>query len=359
MASAKEYGYYIEGNKIAIVERDTAFDNNVDSKEYGPGVVRSNFKSPQSSVTDGLEIKYAYSPKFISGSTGASIGTQYHKFLGWSRNHLGKLLLFTHSYGTDAVQDITNLFTVGESIVIKNSEKWNGIHKIASHSSGSTASMGILTLETLCTDDDIFPSSVTADMDITAATGGARGYMNGNVAIGSQHIQVWKNQKADASLNPVVANRTAPHYIFIENAAHAASNGFWEISLSDTAGRIQFEKHLTMDAYGTVSSATEAIATYSNDNLTFYNIIYEEMDVFGSDAADIIQPTEDESDIIDLPSYLQKALVYYVKARLAEDENNIDLKEYMMREYKKHIEIYESSLMKGPRMISSGHHAIR
>ena len=33
MASAKEYAYYIEGNKIAIVERDTAFDNNVDSKE--------------------------------------------------------------------------------------------------------------------------------------------------------------------------------------------------------------------------------------------------------------------------------------------------------------------------------------
>ena len=59
MASAKEYAYYIEGNKVAIIERDTAFDNNVDSKEYGPGVVRSNFKSPQSSVTDGLEIKYA------------------------------------------------------------------------------------------------------------------------------------------------------------------------------------------------------------------------------------------------------------------------------------------------------------
>ena len=28
---AKEYAYYLEGNKIALVERDTNFDNNVDS----------------------------------------------------------------------------------------------------------------------------------------------------------------------------------------------------------------------------------------------------------------------------------------------------------------------------------------
>ena len=64
MASVKEYAYYIEGNKVAIVERDTAFDNNVDSKEYGPGVSRAMWKSPQSSVTDGLEIKYAHSPEY-------------------------------------------------------------------------------------------------------------------------------------------------------------------------------------------------------------------------------------------------------------------------------------------------------
>ena len=60
-----------------------------------------------------------------------------------------------------------------------------------------------------------------------------------------------------------------------------------------------------------------------------------------------------------LPSYLTKALVYYIKGRLAEDAGEVDLKEYMMREYKKHIETYESSLMKGPRIISSGFHAIR
>ena len=48
-----------------------------------------------------------------------------------------------------------------------------------------------------------------------------------------------------------------------------------------------------------------------------------------------------------------------MKGRLAEDAGELELKEYNMREYKKHIETYESSLMKGPRIISSGYHAIR
>ena len=67
----------------------------------------------------------------------------------------------------------------------------------------------------------------------------------------------------------------------------------------------------------------------------------------------------DEADELNIPSYLEKALVYYVKGRLAEDAGNIEVKEYMMREYKKHIEEYETSLVRGPRIISSGYHAIR
>ena len=34
----KQYAYYLEGNRIAIVEKDTAFSDNVDNKEFGPSV---------------------------------------------------------------------------------------------------------------------------------------------------------------------------------------------------------------------------------------------------------------------------------------------------------------------------------
>ena len=54
-----------------------------------------------------------------------------------------------------------------------------------------------------------------------------------------------------------------------------------------------------------------------------------------------------ESAIIDLPEPLAKALVCYVKARLFEDEGNIEMKEYFMREFEKFIDTYEISKTSG------------
>ena len=34
MASVRKYGYYIKGNKVAIVEKDTSFDNDTNSRDY-------------------------------------------------------------------------------------------------------------------------------------------------------------------------------------------------------------------------------------------------------------------------------------------------------------------------------------
>ena len=40
MATTKQYAYYLEGNQLAIIEKDVEFDNNVNNKEFGPGVSR-------------------------------------------------------------------------------------------------------------------------------------------------------------------------------------------------------------------------------------------------------------------------------------------------------------------------------
>ena len=216
MASVKEYAYYIEGNKVAIVERDTAFDNNVDSKEYGPGVSRAMWKSPKTSVTDGLEIKYAYSPKYhindLDDTVAVSAYTEHGGYL--------RLTIPSSSYTKDTY------------IVITGSSKFDGLHQVFDDTSSS-------------------------------------------VNLKSGHGSAW----------------------------------------------VDFEETVHL----------------------YYNI----------------DALNNEADELNIPSYLEKALVYYVKGRLAEDAGEIDLKEYMMREYKKHIEQYESSLMKGPRIISSGFHAIR
>ena len=68
---------------------------------------------------------------------------------------------------------------------------------------------------------------------------------------------------------------------------------------------------------------------------------------------------QDESFELDLTRYQCNAVVYYVKARIAEDMANIEAKEYFMREFKKMVEKHESSRISGPRMIVPGSHAIR
>jgi hypothetical protein len=72
-----------------------------------------------------------------------------------------------------------------------------------------------------------------------------------------------------------------------------------------------------------------------------------------------INALEDESDTIDLPEYLSKALVYYVQAKVAEDQMDLERKEYFMREFRRIIEKHESSKIWGARTMVAGPAAIR
>ena len=72
-----------------------------------------------------------------------------------------------------------------------------------------------------------------------------------------------------------------------------------------------------------------------------------------------VDALNDEADAIDLPEYLTKGLVYYVKAKVAEDQGDIEQKEYNMREFRRILEKHESSKIRGPRMMIPGGHGIR
>jgi hypothetical protein len=239
---AKEYGYYIEGNKLGIVERDTSFDNNVDSKEFGPGVARRQWKSPLTAIAKGLEIKYAYSPKYFI-TDDSKVDTNLTSF--WSSN--GKLVVADLASSYTNYGDLSGYnIADGSYIVLRDAGEFSGLHKV-----------------------------VTKDS-----------------ATGTNNV------------------------IYLD----------------------------------TIYSGTSNAALFDNYDATGANSVklYYYVDVLN-----------DEADELNIPSYLEKALVYYVKGRLAEDAGNIEVKEYMMREYKKHIEEYETSLVRGPRIISSGYHAIR
>ena len=72
-----------------------------------------------------------------------------------------------------------------------------------------------------------------------------------------------------------------------------------------------------------------------------------------------VNALNDENDEIDLPLYLCKALVLFVKAKIAEDGSNIEMKEYFMKEFRKMVEKHESGKIWGSRRIMTGSGAIR
>ena len=216
MAISKHYAYYTEGNKIALIEKDVEFDNDVNNKDYGPGSSRQRWESPSSSVTDGLKIKYSYAPIYrVNDNSDVLNITAYAEDSG--------CLSLT-------VDSVT--IAADKWILIVGSDRWNGLHQVKTEATGVTT----LLLKT-------------------------------------------------------------------------KYNG---------------------------ASVTEA-SRFRQD----------------------ISVIEDESFELDLPNYLQKALVYYVKAKLAEDAGEFKLREYAMREFKKMIEKYDSSKISGLRIMVPGSHAIR
>jgi hypothetical protein len=124
--ASKQYAYYLEGNKIAIVEKDVSFDNNVANKDYGPGVSRHRWESPKSSVTDGLEIKYVYSPTYKIQTTN-DVDTNITQY----QSRDGKLTIADNSsayinYAT------TYALAADKYVVLSNAGRFNGLHKIES-----------------------------------------------------------------------------------------------------------------------------------------------------------------------------------------------------------------------------------
>lgn len=87
---------------------------------------------------------------------------------------------------------------------------------------------------------------------------------------------------------------------------------------------------------------------YNGGTVTETSTLYKDLDVL-----------DDESDVIDLPEYLCKALVYYVKSKLAEDAMDLEQKEYYLREFNRIVEKHESSKVWGARQLGVGPHAIR
>ena len=238
MASRRFYAYYIRGSQLALVEHDSVSGDGQtlgqpSLDDIGPSG-GLQWKSPTATVADGLEIEYAYSPRYFIETTNdvdQNI-TQY-------QSTDGKLSIADNSsayinYAT------TYALAADKYIVLKKAGKFNGLHKIHS-----------------------------------------------------------------------LSNNTGTNNKITLTTKYSGSEAAW--------------------------------TTFEETPELYY-------------AVDVLN---DESDTIDLPEYLAKALVYYVKAKISEDQMDLEGKEYYMREFRRILEKHESSKIWGSRVMIPGNSAIR
>jgi len=127
MASAKEYAYYIRGNQVAILQKDTTSSSGGLNYEYDPTVgielptSGGTWKSPLAAVENGLQIEYThegaweYITKFNHGIYDEADDAGVLKFR----------IKATHG-------NLTALYTAGHKFLVRNSENFSGLHEAVS-----------------------------------------------------------------------------------------------------------------------------------------------------------------------------------------------------------------------------------
>jgi len=142
MAANKFYSYYLRGGQIALIEQDIN-DNN-------------RWKSPASTVADGLEIEYAYSPRYFIESTDTSTTT----VSGWDQDNDGNFRL--RASGSTDWTSSPNLSSVTH-IVLRNAGRWNGLHKVSSVTNNRIVTT---TKASASTSETLFEETVTLYYDV-------------------------------------------------------------------------------------------------------------------------------------------------------------------------------------------------
>jgi len=331
MATSKEYAYYVKGNRIAVVQKDWTFSGGQTLSQPGLNDLGTMgallWKSPVEDVTRGIELQYVYSPTYNLQSTGTE-GTDFHRFIGWGSDG-ANLLLFT--FGASAVANLSSLFAADDWILIKGSGRWSGLHQVKS--TGGTT--GILTLKTRC---NIPAAKLSTTVNFTTSE-----TITGQNADHKMDIEAYKDATSSRS----------ERYIFIDLADKDVNSGLFSLSDNTTSGVLTSSKRIVIDADGDYTEEDAAMEAESstNDVIVIYNAFYEQLSVYEG-----VEVMQDESFEVDVTRYQGNALVYYLKARYAEDAGNIEGKEYFMREFRRMVEKHESNKVIGPRRMQGFSH---
>ena len=352
MASAKEYGYFIKGNKLALIEKDTALDNDVNSRDYGPDVTNVRFKSPLSSVTDGIELEYVYSPKYrVSSNAAVDVNKFYVNgwtviggYLAFVRARLSTITNWSSS-PESAVTSGSSGDTGGQSldyIVVRGSSRWNGLHKVQ--------------------------------------TAGTEGQLVTYTKV-KETLPYWEDQNVDFNTDEEIFGRSggslyladyfaANDHIFISGSNSETNNGLFSISSVATSATVNSSKLTLGTKYNVVNSSdstsysTGLNSEYSADAALTGETSQSDINIYKAyrDFCYVLSDVDtlnDEADELPLSEYLSKAVVYYLKAKTAEDQGNFQLKDLLMKEFYRIVEKSDNAKIHTIRRVAPHSAAIR
>jgi len=352
MASKKSYAYQVKGNKISLIENQFGYGSGQDVisadgsnkqftlDEIGP-TGKPSWVSPISDVTDGIQLEYTYSPDsyltHMGGWNNGGLDTT-NSSIGYSAwiSLDGYLTLLRGDYGWSNGSS-QGAIAVDEYITIHDSI-WSGVHKVKAlgyaYSSGS-GNWGLQTYtkinETVIREYDVLQFLGSG---VTQTIGNSNPAVTGAIDADTQRVF------------------TEGDIVFIGiEGGNSANAGIYKLPAYDEDGVLDMyaaTKYKFTNLYD--HEHTLSIPSFVIDTTESCFIYKANLDTGAWISADTTI-LKNENDVIDVPPYLAKALVHYVKAKLAEDQMDIEKKEYFMREFKRAVEKYENSKTSGPRRV--------
>lgn len=299
ISGAREYGYYIKGDKLAIVEKAVSDDPSTDVINDLNAYQKSdnNWKTPTESNLGGVKIVYAYKPVWKASRLGRAYGSSFSDTLALSGIY---------------PKDNDNMVSAGSNFATTTGVEY------------------VFSLATIPSAND-----ATNEND----------YVGVNVS------------------NPANANskQYAPgKWIYLDNAGFFT--GMWEII--KTAG----DDHATNEP-SKYQIGVRRPVEWNNGEVPETTmelpgpaplIFIPEFNRVFLTVANVSSIYTDNEDF-DLPiTDLQaSSLMCYIKAQIALEAGNIELKMYYDKEFKRKLAQQETAYVSGPRMISSGPFALK
>ena len=299
ISGAREYGYYIKGDKLAIVEKAVSSDPSADVINDMNAYQKSdnNWKTPTESNLGGVKIVYAYKPV-------------------WKPSRLG--------VGNDGVST--------DYLAISDISPKNNTNTVSAASNfAATAGVEyVFSLATVTSANSATDSSGYTGIDVSDPA----------TAKGKQ----W----------------AAGKWIYLDNAGFFT--GMWEIiktggddSGTNLASKYQIGVRRPVEwNNGEVPETTmEILGVVPLIYIPEFNRVFLAV----TNVSSIYTDNEDfDLPITDLQA---SSLICYIKSQIALESGNIELKLYYDKEFKRKLAQQETAYVSGPRMISSGPFALK